>query len=167
MEVDKKSFSHFLLFLIRYFDCIRLVDIFQYANMYTTTPHIRKLYKEKSLQRACVMAVTDNPTRPMPNAFLIFQLYSSLQPGVEMKDFLHAHNLVSLNIDMRRFITFGLVNHLIRRLHKYPVSISPHHPFRLSHNNLHQYENYPSSFFPLPRPPNSFSPPLVLEKEES
>jgi len=107
--------------------------------MYTTTPKIRRLYTDKALQRACVMAVLDDPTRPLPSAMLLFQLYSHLQPGVELKDFLQVHNLSSMNIDIRRFITFGLVNNLIRRLHKYPVSLAPQ-PNGASIPNLQQYD---------------------------
>ena len=42
-----------------------------------------------------------------------------------MKDFCLLHETESLNIDDRKFITFGLVNGFIRRVHKYPVRTIP------------------------------------------
>ena len=40
-----------------------------------------------------------------------------------MREFTEENNLDGLNIDERRFITFGLVNKIIRRIHKYPLKL--------------------------------------------
>jgi hypothetical protein len=59
--------------------------------------------------------------------------------GIEIKDFMKAYNMKSFNIDIRRFVTFGLVNNLIRRLHKFPISIKEGDEHQSPLPNIQQY----------------------------
>lgn len=86
MDIVTKALQHLL-----YFQCISLIDIFQFGNMYATLPGIRRLHSSMALQRACAMAVADDPMRPLPQAHVLFQLYCQLQPGVEIRDFVKAY----------------------------------------------------------------------------
>jgi hypothetical protein len=85
-----------------------------------------------------MMAIADDPMRPLPTPVIVFQLYCQLQPGIEMKEFMKAYNMKNFNVDIRRFVTFGLVNGLIRRLHKYPVSTKSGEDLTPLHN-IQQY----------------------------
>jgi len=75
------------------------------------------------MQRACVQSVS-KPDALVPTFEKLFALYSSLKPGVCIRDFCEDNNINALNIDERKFITFGLINGFIRRLHVYPLKLS-------------------------------------------
>lgn len=58
-----------------------------------------------------------------PNIDKVIGLYCELRGMVTVREFTEENNLDGLNIDERRFITFGLVNKIIRRIHKYPLKL--------------------------------------------
>ena len=51
-------------------------------------------------------------------------LYCALEPGVTMAQFCE-RQLHQWNIDIFSFITFGVVNNIITRVHKYPLALAP------------------------------------------
>ena len=62
-------------------------------------------------------------TRYLPLRSTLFDLYRSLNYGMDLKCWYEKHFEViqSNNIDVRRFIRFGLINKIIYRVHSYPV----------------------------------------------
>ena len=62
-------------------------------------------------------------TRYFPLRSTLFDLYRSLNYGMDLKCWYEKHFEViqSNNIDVRRFIRFGLINKIIYRVHSYPV----------------------------------------------
>jgi len=106
-----------------YYQCIAMIDIFQYSNVYTPMESIGELYRDKTLQEACVQYVSNvkSSANTLPSWKTLFRLYSSFQRGLRLSEFCKKHSLSTLNIDVRKLITFGVLNKLIRRVHKYPV----------------------------------------------
>lgn len=51
--------------------------------------------------------------------------HNSMTYGVSVRDLCIRFNPQALNVDERRLIQFGLLHNLIRRLHQYPVFLSP------------------------------------------
>jgi hypothetical protein len=58
---------------------------------------------------------------PIPSIRRLFFLYSQFARGVRMSEFVQRFGLIESRIDPRRFVAFGVMNGLIRRIHKYPV----------------------------------------------
>lgn len=99
---------------------VMMIDVFQFSNVYVPTEKIGELFQNTTLQNSCCSYVTISSSKPKPTFKLIFRLYCSLQRGVRLGAFCQKWELTLRNIDPRRFITFGLVNGIIRRIHKYP-----------------------------------------------
>jgi len=99
-----------------------MVDIFQFSNVYALTPEIHRLYADNALQIECVQYVAKKDTLGEPFA-KVFSLYCSLSNGVTVSAFYQTHKVDHLQIDIRRFITFGLVKSFVRRIHKYPIKV--------------------------------------------
>jgi len=53
----------------------------------------------------------------------VFSIYAELHPGITFREFCQELDLPALNIDERAFITFGILNSFLRRIHKYPVKV--------------------------------------------
>lgn len=106
-----------------YYGCIAVIDIFQYSNIYATTPDITRLAESAELASACAQYITKagHKTPPFPR---VFQLYCSFQAGFRTCDVCALHDTHSMGIDDRRLVAFGVIHGLLRRIHKYPVPIS-------------------------------------------
>ncbi|TMW65334.1 hypothetical protein Poli38472_007976 [Pythium oligandrum] len=105
-----------------YYGCITMIDIFLHSNIYAITPKISVLANDLKLQAECALYVTKSGKAP-PSFAKIFALYCSMQPSLRMSDFCVVYAESLANIDVRRFITFGLIHSFLRRVHRYPIMI--------------------------------------------
>ncbi|CAG07001.1 unnamed protein product, partial [Tetraodon nigroviridis] len=105
-----------------YYGIVTLVSIFQYSNVYCTTPKVQSLIDDKSLQDECLSYVTKQGQK---RASLrdVFQLYCGLSPGTTVRDLCSRYAQQLQRVDERKLIQFGLIKKLIRRLQKYPVKV--------------------------------------------
>lgn len=103
-----------------YHGCIQMIDIFLHSNIYAITENITKLASNSKLQQECVEYVT-NEGHVKPTFSKIFALYSSIQPGLRICDFMVLYTSSLKGVNVRKMITFGLIHHFIRRVHRYPV----------------------------------------------
>ncbi len=103
-----------------YFRCVKLVDIFQYSNVYTVTPRLVELAENETLRRHCQRFVWTGAGE-LPSGTKLFQLYAALQHGLELKDFCLLHDTSAYNVDEKKLVTFGVLHGLIRRVHRFPV----------------------------------------------
>lgn len=105
-----------------YYGCVTLIDIFLHSNIYAITPRIALIANDPKLQAECAVYITKSGKMPPPFA-KIFALYCSMQPSLRMSDFcvVYAESLAS--IDVRRFVTFGLIHSFLRRVHRFPIHI--------------------------------------------
>jgi len=111
----KITIQHFL-----YYGCVKMVDIFQFSNIYYIKPSIRNLLKDEEMQTQCVEFVVKQGRIP-PSFAKIFSLYCSLKHGLTIKEWIKENNVISYNIDVRRLILFGVIKGFLQRVHKYPI----------------------------------------------
>ncbi|ORX62070.1 nitrogen permease regulator 2 [Hesseltinella vesiculosa] len=110
-----------------YYGCIVMIDIFQFSNTYAIKPELTRLLNDKTgLGQECLDYIT-LPKEPVPPLAKVFALYSGLQYGVTVKDWMEEHQVQSLPIDIRRFVSFGVIKGLIYRVHKYPMLVHAQH----------------------------------------
>ncbi|XP_077582687.1 GATOR1 complex protein NPRL2 [Stigmatopora nigra] len=105
-----------------YYDIVTLVSIFQYSNVYCTTPKVQSLIDDKLIQEECLNYVTKQGQKT-PSVRDVFQLYCGLSPGTTVRDLCSRYSQQLQRVDERKLIQFGLMKSLIRRLQKYPVSV--------------------------------------------
>lgn len=103
---------------------VKLISIFQYSNVYIPTTEINQLTQDKKLQEECLKYVGKKGRTP-PSFRDVFMLYCGLSPGATVRDLCTRYNPGNLRVDERRLIQFGMVTGIIRRLHKYPVQLTP------------------------------------------
>ena len=118
---------------IRSYGCLTLVDIFQFNNVYALTPDIEDFVASPDLQSECVRYVsTGMPFLQImiliiagdsrePSFATIFELYCSLRQGKTLRQWIPEHKSALGGIDIRRFISFGVIKGFIYRVHRYPV----------------------------------------------
>lgn len=104
-----------------YYEVVTLVSIFQYSNVYCTTPKVQNLIDKKCLQEECIHYVSKLGQRT--NLRDVFQLYCGLTPGTTVRDLCSRYSHQLQRVDERKLIQFGLMKGLIRRLQKYPVKV--------------------------------------------
>jgi hypothetical protein len=113
------------LALLVHYRLVKLVDIFQYSNVYIPTKHVNRLYTNLSLQRECVHFVTLTPKLRDAEPFTwqdVFRIYCVLRPPRTMRDLCLTQPLLGTSIDERKLITFGILHGLIRRIHACPFA---------------------------------------------
>ena len=112
-----------------FYNCVVLIDIFLYTNIYATTPRINEFLVLDDVQLSCSTYIT-RQGRKCTSPKQIFELYSSLKPGMNMQQFSSRYNTAKLNIIDHRFITFGLVHGFIRRVYEYAVNVDHNATFK-------------------------------------
>jgi hypothetical protein len=120
LDLTKIALQHLL-----YYDCILMLDIFLFGNIYAPTAEINDFLADKDgLQDECADYVYING--PRLSNFLLCRLFTSLCTSRTLKEWLKMHIDQGLNVlnyvDVRRFIQFGVIKGLIYRVHKYAVS---------------------------------------------
>lgn len=119
LELTRQCMEHLL-----YYGCILMVDIFQFVNIYTLKPAIARLADEPSIQAECGPYVT-RPGYEIPAWPVLLDLYTALRPGVRLDTWMEERKIEGMGIDARRFVTFGIIKGFLRRMHRYPVLLSP------------------------------------------
>ncbi|KAA0713155.1 GATOR complex protein NPRL2 [Triplophysa tibetana] len=104
-----------------YYEVVTLVSIFQYSNVYCTTPKVHNLIDDKDLQEECLSYVSKPGHRTSLRD--VFLLYCGLTPGTTVRDMCSRYSHQLQWVDERKLIQFGLMKNLIRRLQKYPVKV--------------------------------------------
>ncbi|XP_013989133.1 tumor suppressor candidate 4 isoform X2 [Salmo salar] len=134
-----------------YYGVVTLVSIFQYSNVYCTTPTVQSLIDDRSIQEECLNYVTKKGQK---RACLrdVFQLYCGLTPGTTVRDLCSRYSQQLQRVDERRLIQYGLMKALIRRLQKYPVKVTRDErsrPPRL-YTGCHSYDEICCKTAPFP-----------------
>ena len=110
-----------------YYGCIIMIDIFQYFNMYTLRPAIARMADDDAMGRECATYVT-RPGYPLASYPELLRLYSLLRPGKNLHDWIEENEIDAKGIDVRRFVSFGVIQGFLRRVHRYPVYLDPNGP---------------------------------------
>ncbi|KAJ2491545.1 Nitrogen permease regulator 2 [Coemansia sp. RSA 2050] len=108
-----------------YYGCIVLADIFQFGNIYETQYRIMDIYRHEWLQRECYNYVTNDGTAGDVQAEELIRLYSTIQKRKTVAEWVLENEVDTERIDVRRFIVFGVIHKILRRVHCYPVLCGP------------------------------------------
>lgn len=148
---------------LMHYQCIVIVDLFQFSNIYAPTADLLYFLKDPSMlaefqayvyrfspishhQRApsshaksTISYTPESHSSAMSNSYesgipgyestrftmhsmiTSFNLYRSLHQGLTVHDWYMENRKLLGNIDIRRFISFGVIKGLIYRLHSYPI----------------------------------------------
>jgi len=118
IEIVKQCIQHLL-----YYNCVSLLDIFQYSNVYVCKRSFTEFATNSRKIKACANYVRLSNEIPSISQHRIVFLFSMLKYDVTLKKWVEENNVTSLNVDTRKFITFGLLNGIISRVHKYPLKL--------------------------------------------
>ncbi|KAG9303557.1 hypothetical protein G9A89_018453 [Geosiphon pyriformis] len=91
----------------------------QFSNIYAIKPDIMRVLEDEAVQNECLSYVTKPGLMP-PSFATLFSLYCQLKYGLTLKEWIEENQVASLSIDIRRFITFGVIKGFLYRVHKYP-----------------------------------------------
>lgn len=105
-----------------YYECIALIDIYNFSNVYMATEKVHEFSRSVPMQTQCASFVARDPqSRPPPD--LLIRLYCSCRPGKPLSDILRQHHGVLEIIDIRRLIAFGVLKGLLKRCHRHPICV--------------------------------------------
>lgn len=139
-------------------DCIKhlillgvaiMVPVFQYSNVYRPTPKLAQLAKCKALQQRCIEQCSkvnysncsNTATTAKAKVRDVFRIFASMAHGATFGELCVRFNPAALNINEKQMVLFGLLEGLIRRVDKYPITVQRNlfyddEPIRPSCSNL-------------------------------
>lgn len=103
-----------------YYGCLLLLDIFQFGAAYAPTPEIAHMVADATVQDECARYVCTGG--PQIGRDMVIRLYASLRQGVPVKTWALENREALVNVDVRRFVTFGVIKGFLYRVHKYAVA---------------------------------------------
>lgn len=140
-----------------------VIPVFQYCNIYRPTPKLSQLATCKQLQQLCIEQCTKiNSQTNMPmgtkaNVRDVFRIFASMAHGATFGELCVRFNPSKLHINERKMVLFGLLEGLIRRVDKYPITVQRNvfydcEPIRSPiPNAIDTHSNNNSGSQPLPR----------------
>jgi hypothetical protein len=139
-DVDVKLVKRAIRELVLH-ERVMLLDIFHFQAVYALTGDFALFTGNSEVIDECREYVAIDPKDGMfakvldkhvidesagiPDRAAILELYSILKPGLSVADFCLAHQNQLANIDVRRFITFGVIKGFLKRMHKYALALDP------------------------------------------
>ena len=113
-DLVAKCIQHLL-----YYRTLELHPPFTFLSIYAPTPLLPAFLDSPSLSLEC-MAYTASTSTSLP-ASSLFALYCSLHPRQTLKKWYQEHRPLVEKIDVRRFISFGMIIGLIHKVQRYAV----------------------------------------------
>ncbi|KAK9360389.1 nitrogen permease regulator 2 [Lipomyces starkeyi] len=113
--LTRKCIQHLM-----YYGCVIVVDIFQFSNSYACTADISVLATDRHLGDECQSYVA-SPGAKKRNVCDLLEVYCSLHNGQTVKEWYIANRDQLRGIDIRRFISFGIIKGIIYRVNVFPV----------------------------------------------
>lgn len=103
-----------------YYNCLILTDIFHFSAIYATTPELSVLNFNEALKAECLEYVARSSTERRLDWPAVFELYASLRSTITLKEWLRSNYPSAKYLDIRRFISFGVVRGFLYRIHTFP-----------------------------------------------
>lgn len=150
-NLTRKCIQHLM-----YYNCVIIVDIFQFSNRYAVTPDISAFVTDQTIADECQSYVAALPPRhPSTSATTttispslssssttssatfassspnqrsscdLLNLYCSLNSGLTVKEWYFSNRTHLRGIDIRRFISFGIIKGLIYRVNTFSILENP------------------------------------------
>ncbi|KAK6539293.1 Nitrogen permease regulator 2 [Orbilia ellipsospora] len=115
--LTKKCISELL-----YYGCIIIVDVFRFANIYAVNSELCAFVNDSTgLHEECQAYISS--TGRILDFPSILELYTSLRQGLSVAEWSLENAERLRDVDVRRFIQFGIIKGFLYRVHKYPVRI--------------------------------------------
>lgn len=126
-KLTRKAVQHLL-----YYGCLLLLDIFQFGAIYAPTAEIAHFVEDAEVQAECARYVAipmdhgtgDTTVAKSISGTRIVELFLALRQGLTVRNWYVEHESDLSHIDVRRFITFGVIKGFLYRVHKYAISPS-------------------------------------------
>ena len=100
-----------------------IVPVFQYSNVYRPTPKLSQLAKDLELQKKAVQKCSKSIIK-QANVRDIFRMFASMAHGATLGELCVRFNPSACNLNDKNTVLFGLMEGLIRRVNKYPITVS-------------------------------------------
>lgn len=107
---------------------VAMVPAFQYSSIYVVTGKVGRLLDDPALQRRCEISTRCGAEGSGQGGEKLFSLYCDLiprSPYWTVADFNERHGLGRLGIDPRRFVYFGVIEGLLRKVSRFPTRFVP------------------------------------------
>lgn len=131
-KLVRKAIAHLL-----YYGCITLLDTFSFGASYAATAEMGAFVADPAMQEECrlyiLLPVTERGKgeereerrreREAIDGTRLVELYCSLRQGQSLRSWCMEHADVVGVMDVRRFITFGVIKGFLYRVHKYAIAI--------------------------------------------
>lgn len=120
-----------------------IVPVFQYSNVYRPTPKLSQLAKCHLLQERCIERCSKSSKFAQFHFFFFlllkiqkfkdlrqakvrdcFRIFASMAHGATFGELCVRFNPAALNINEKQMVLFGLLEGLIRRVDRYPITVS-------------------------------------------
>lgn len=129
-KLVRKAIEHLL-----YYGCVTLLDIFSFGASYAPTAEIGAFVGTPQVQEECrryillpAVALRDGleasrvAETEAPDGTKLVEMYCSLRQGQSVKSWCMGHADVMMVVDIRRFVTFGVIKGFLYRVHKYAIA---------------------------------------------
>ncbi|KAL8708181.1 MAG: hypothetical protein Q9225_007643 [Loekoesia sp. 1 TL-2023] len=144
-KLVRKAIEHLL-----YYGCLLLLDIFSFSAIYAPTAELSSFVEDTEMQEECARYVTLPPEgtgetlkRDPISGFQLIELYLGLKQGQTVKNFYIEHSEIMDRIDVRRFITFGVIKGFLYRVHKYAIATSQTSRRKRDHKTKIRQKDHP------------------------
>ncbi|KZV95885.1 NPR2-domain-containing protein [Exidia glandulosa HHB12029] len=118
VSLVREAVSHLL-----YYQTVLLIDIFQFSNVYALRRALTVLATSKWVIRECGAYVARPGQQPLEWPTLL-ELYTHFAGGTSIADWLDRARSLADKIDIRRFVSFGVIKGFLRRIHRYPYLLT-------------------------------------------
>lgn len=109
---------------------VTVIDRFHFQAVYTLTKDFEWFVNDEAMRQECWDYVTSKPSSASngngarPKATSLLALYTALAASPSVHDFVIAHRSSLHGIDVRRFVTFGVLKGFLRRKHKFILAVA-------------------------------------------
>jgi len=134
LNLTRKAIAHLL-----YYNCVILLDIYRYGAIYAPTAEFGAFVEDEDAQDEAIRYVSVGKYRRLTQAesqterwawrsdesgldrTRLIELYSGLRQGLTLRNWCIDQEVLLLGVDVRRFITFGVIKGFLYRVHKYAI----------------------------------------------
>lgn len=119
IRLVRRSILHLL-----YYGFLLLLDIFTANAVYAPTPDIGVIFTDEEMQEECARYTATSELHVL-SKYAVMQLYASIRHGLSVRAWCYENEELLQGVDVRRFITFGVIKGFLYRVHKYALSVVP------------------------------------------
>lgn len=133
------EFAKSALISLAALDLIKFIDTFTFSNIYLPASGLASFYTatapQKQLALSSVLSNHRSSRAPSPALSsttpysyslsfpILFQMYSALDGTTTIGEFCRKQPIAKFKVDIRRFVSFGILNNLIQRLFAFIIAI--------------------------------------------